>query len=102
MRLDNKVALVTGAASGFGQGIAEIFAREGARVAVLDINEQAARQAAASISNKAIPRPRPPPETPTCTGGGGARGPCAPTWTQPCGRPSMRSDESTSSSTMPA
>ena len=49
MRLDNKVALVTGAASGFGEGIAETFAREGARVAVVDINEKAARQAAASI-----------------------------------------------------
>src|SRR5947209_14460404 len=54
MRLDNKVALVTGAASGFGKGIAETFAREGARVAVVDINAEAARQAAASISNKAI------------------------------------------------
>src|ERR1043166_7035297 len=54
MRLDNRVALVTGAASGFGKGIAETFAREGARVAVVDINEKAARQAAASISNKAI------------------------------------------------
>src|SRR5260370_35015697 len=54
MRIDNKVALVTGAASGFGKGIAETFAREGARVAVVDINADAARQAAASISNKAI------------------------------------------------
>src|SRR5438034_6999703 len=54
MRLGNKVALVTGAASGFGKGIAETFAREGARVAVVDINADAARQAAASISNKAI------------------------------------------------
>src|SRR5258708_287712 len=54
MRLDNKVALVTGAASGFGKGIAETFAREGTRVAVVDINADAARQAAASISNKAI------------------------------------------------
>src|SRR5918993_140969 len=38
MRLAHKTALVTGAARGFGLGIAETFAREGARVAVLDIN----------------------------------------------------------------
>ncbi len=38
MRLANKVAIVTGAASGFGAGIASVFAREGAKVAVLDIN----------------------------------------------------------------
>ena len=48
MRLDNKVALVTGAASGFGKGIAATFAREGARVAVIDIDGEAAREAAAS------------------------------------------------------
>ena len=37
-RLDGKVALITGAGSGFGQGIAATFAREGARVAVVDLN----------------------------------------------------------------
>src|SRR2546430_11212341 len=54
MRLDNKVALVTGAASGFGKGIAATFAREGARVAVIDIDGEAARAAAASVSNTDI------------------------------------------------
>ncbi len=54
MRLRNKVAVVTGAASGFGKGIAETFAREGARVAVVDINEAAAQAVAASIGGGAI------------------------------------------------
>jgi len=38
MRLPNKVAIVTGAASGFGEGIATRFAAEGARVVVNDVN----------------------------------------------------------------
>jgi 3-oxoacyl-[acyl-carrier protein] reductase len=53
MRLKGKKAVVTGAASGFGRGIAERFAAEGARVAILDINADAARQVARAIGQAA-------------------------------------------------
>ena len=49
MRLDDKVALVTGAASGIGREIARIFAREGAHVAIADLNTEAANATAAEI-----------------------------------------------------
>jgi 3-oxoacyl-[acyl-carrier protein] reductase len=55
MRLKGKRALVTGAASGFGRAIAETYVREGARVAVVDINGDAAEAAALRIGERAIP-----------------------------------------------
>ena len=54
MRLKDKTAIVTGAGSGFGKGIAMRFAREGARVGVVDINAEAAREVASKISNSAF------------------------------------------------
>jgi 3-oxoacyl-[acyl-carrier protein] reductase len=54
MRLENKTALVTGAGSGFGEGIARTFAREGAKVVIADINEKAAQEVAAAIGRNAI------------------------------------------------
>jgi len=54
MRLQGKTALVTGAASGFGRGIAEAYIREGARVAVVDMNGDGARQVADQLGTNAI------------------------------------------------
>jgi 3-oxoacyl-[acyl-carrier protein] reductase len=54
MRLDGKTALVTGAASGFGAAIARLFAKEGARVCLLDRNGPGAEAVAASIGPAAL------------------------------------------------
>jgi len=54
MRLQGKTALITGAGSGFGEGIAKTFAREGARVGVVDINLEGARRVASEIGASAI------------------------------------------------
>src|SRR6266446_10342489 len=50
MRLKNKVAIVTGAASGIGKEIAAIFAREGAMVAIADLDQKAADATAREIA----------------------------------------------------
>src|ERR1700738_3756793 len=49
--LQNHIAVVTGAASGIGRAIALGYAREGAQVVVLDVNEKAAAEAAREIHN---------------------------------------------------
>lgn len=54
MRLAGKVAIVTGAGSGFGRGIAEAFAEEGAKLVVADIDEIRAKSVAKEIGSRAI------------------------------------------------
>jgi 3-oxoacyl-[acyl-carrier protein] reductase len=54
LRLAGKVAIVTGAGSGFGEGIARRFAEEGAKVVVNDIVEAAAKRVASEINGTAI------------------------------------------------
>ncbi|NUY29888.1 SDR family oxidoreductase [Paraburkholderia sp. JPY303] len=50
MRLTGKTAIVTGGGSGFGEGIAKTFAREGAHVVVNDLNGPAAERVASEIA----------------------------------------------------
>lgn len=52
MLLENKVALITGAGSGFGKATSLLFASEGARVAVVDIDKNAAEAVVKEITDK--------------------------------------------------
>ncbi len=54
-QLNGKVAIVTGAGNGFGEGVAHAYAREGAKVVIADINEEGARRVAAAIGDQALP-----------------------------------------------
>jgi len=51
MRLKNKHAVITGGASGIGKAIAQVFAREGAEVTILDLQFATARSVAAEIAS---------------------------------------------------
>ena len=50
MRLRDKTAVITGAGSGFGEGIAKTYAREGANVVINDLNGEAAERVASEIA----------------------------------------------------
>lgn len=54
MRLAGKVAIVTGGASGFGAEIARVYAKEGAKVAIADLNAEGAKKVANEIGTAAI------------------------------------------------
>ena len=54
MRLENKTAIVTGAASGLGKAIVEKFLEEGSRVIIVDINEDAARELSENLGAKTL------------------------------------------------
>ena len=52
-QLKNKIAVVTGSGGGFGEGIAQAYVREGARVIVADINAEAAKRVAGALGANA-------------------------------------------------
>jgi 3-oxoacyl-[acyl-carrier protein] reductase len=54
MRLKDKVAIITGGASGFGEGMAKRFAEEGAKIVVADLNAKGAERVAGAIGKAAI------------------------------------------------
>ncbi len=54
MRLKNKVVLITGAASGFGEAIARRFAKEGAKLILVDINEKLLNKLSNEIGDNLI------------------------------------------------
>ncbi|MCP4183385.1 MAG: SDR family oxidoreductase [Hyphomicrobiales bacterium] len=54
MRLAGKTAIVTGGASGFGEGIAEVFSEQGANIVIADLNEDGAKAVASRFGENAL------------------------------------------------
>ena len=54
MRLENKVAIITGGASGFGKGIVKKFISQGAKVIVADLNFELAEQLVSRFDKESI------------------------------------------------
>ena len=50
MRLNNKIAIITGSASGFGKGIAKKFAKEGANLILVDLNSKLLKKVSKNLS----------------------------------------------------
>lgn len=51
MLLENKVAIITGAGSGFGRATAELYAKEGAKIVAVDFNEETVQETVTSIQD---------------------------------------------------
>jgi NAD(P)-dependent dehydrogenase (short-subunit alcohol dehydrogenase family) len=54
MKLNNKVAVITGAGRGIGEAVAERYVRKGAKVVIADLNKQGADAVAATLGPNAI------------------------------------------------
>ena len=65
-QLQGKVAIVTGAAGGFGEGIARLFVKEGARVLIADLDEAKAQKVAADLGSNAKAQKCDVSKAPTC------------------------------------
>lgn len=53
-QLDNKIAIITGAGSGFGEGMAAAYIREGAKVLIADLNAEASERVAKALGPNAL------------------------------------------------